>query len=337
MNTIYLDNDENIELSFADNIRAFGGEYLEFITYGADRIEVTGEGVTLVGYCHNDFLYLSVLPILRQAFVNNADRNITSMTMFKSITFNVAVYNANGEILNDLVKSFTNLCLYVAVGEENYAGVRYTTYNPNTPTSGKYLTFFSGASSTHFTTTAGAPIAVTMGAGLRHVEMFKFFNRNENAVIESSEVLKIDGDDTTTFQRLKVFVIIDNRKENIIFLRWIDNAGIRYGRAFSIASKTTAGRTSTSYTQNRIMNGEPNAPIVDKKHTETLVFGDDAIKDIYLHEIETLVTSPRVEYYNGKKWEHVTLQDTSLTQNIKEHLFNFSATLTRADKNVIEW
>lgn len=336
MKTIYLDYEEQIRMTCADNIRAFGGEYLTFEADAA-RVEVTAEGLTLVGYFYAGGVSVSVLPILRQHFKHLAAAPLDAYNMNETIYFNIAVFDESGNELNDRVSEFSNLCAYVAVGDENYTGQRFVTYNPNAPAGTNLVTFFASASATHFTNTAGLPFVITAGAGLRSFDLSQFITRHENAVIETSEAAKADGDDTTTNQRLKIYAELDSRKENVIFLRWIDNAGIRHGRTFSRGSVTTSGTSGTSYTPTRENNGVPLAPVTDKNHGETLAFGDDAIKEIYLHELQTLVTSPKVEYYNGKAWERVTMKDTAITHKRREHVLSFNATISKPNKNVIQW
>lgn len=336
MNTIFLDHAENIRLTYADNIRAFGGEYLSFEADAA-RVEVTAEGLTLVGYFYAGGVTLSVLPILRQHFKQLAAAPLDVYNMNETITYHVAVFNESGTQLNDAVTEFSNLCAYVAAGTENYTGQRFITYNPNAPAGTNYITFFASASATHFTNTAGAPFVITAGAGLRSFDLSQFVTNPSDAVLQTDEAVKVDGDNTTINQRLKIYAELDNRKENVLFLRWIDNAGIRHGRTFSRGGETTTGASATSYTPTREGNGAPLAPVTDKNHGQALEFGDEAIKEIYLHELQTLVTSPKVEYFNGAAWERVTLQDTAITHNRREHVLTFNASLTKPNKNVIQW
>ena len=338
MNAIYLDTAENIRLTYADNIRAFGGEFLSFeADADAARVEVTAEGLTLVGYFYAGGVTISVLPILRQHFKQLAAAKLHAHNMSETIIFNVAVFDESGTQLNDAISGFSNLCAYVAAGTENYTGQRFITYNPNAPAGTNFITFFASASATHFSNTAGEPFVITARAGLRSFDLSQFITRHESAVLQTDEAVKVDGDNTTINQRLRIYAELDNRKENVLFLRWIDNAGIRHGRTFSRGGETTTGASATSYTPTRENNGVPLAPVADKKHGETLEFGDEAIKEIYLHELQTLVTSPKVEYYNGAGWERVTLQDTAITHNRREHVLTFNATISKPNKNTIQW
>lgn len=346
--TIFLNEDQSIYLELPDIVRAFGGDIVRVYDDNeeANKVVITAQGITLTAYFYDGSAAISLLSIIRERFINSGGSVITVPNSFFSnhFTINVKVYNAqNVEIAGDNV-NITSVYSVAALGEV-FGGVRFITYNPDFPNN-QYFTFFADhRNNVIFTSTALSVQKIVSGNnGVTRARLSDFLGTTPtNAIITTTQAETLDGDAKRSGQTLKIYVEIDSRNENVIFLRWLDTDAMQHYRTFSRGSRSTTA-AGDKYTPAQMFNTAKYninqlAPIEQKNVTDTITFGDDAINEKYLNEVKSLVTSPKVEYYDPdtSTWVRVILAAETLTTKARDHVFNFDAVITLPNINNWQW
>lgn len=350
MKTIYLNDSETLYIETPDVLRAFGGDIINVCddSETAHRVVITEPytGLELTAFFYRGVAQVHALPFLREIAKGEIYASVKNVQGGVSLVLNVAVYDTAGEQLNT-VETVTAAALYVAAQlGKTYSGTRYITYNPNTP-DGQAFIFLAehGNTVNFFNETTQVAQQVRGNNGLTRVNLDSFFvGTPVNSVIRTSGAQAINGDNLITGETLKIYIEIDYRAENVVFLRWLDNIGLQHYRAFTFGTRTTATTTGKRYTPAQTVNiTAANAlyfePIADKDEVVSVTFGDDAIKEQYFEEIKTLNSAPKVEMYDTQAgaWLRVVVADANTVEKRREHVFNFNATAILPKNPSITW
>lgn len=322
-----------------------------------DSIEITGNGVTETRTLHDGKAMISLLPFIRSAMSLDGDLfpnlSAVSPTASKSafnrdIELYMAVKDANGDIMADTEQSIPAIYGGTdAVGA--YADEQWITYsqpdaqyNPcvsyslgsTTNITMSYLSPMFGISVNATGTLSNLPLSIIMRADAP--DMF---------TATLSRAYRINGDERTQVNNVKLHVIQDKRTMNVLQLRWIDTEGKVNYRQFAKGEYSESASTQSTYERAKY-NRQYNEHGVDlgndqwqnKTITAMQSFGDDALPMSQYKWLASLCGASIVELYKGAgKWQRVNIQDTVLAVDTRKHLFNFSGTIVLPNVEGQQW
>ena len=319
-------------------------------------IDVTMGDLTERRTLHNGKAMISLLPFMRSAMSLDGDMfpNLPSITpnasrsaFNKDLNLSIAINDADG------IYADTELVVPAIYGGTDafgvYAEERWITYSKP---DAQYVpcVSYSLDSSTNITLSYMSSqfgIAVTATGTLSNLPLPIMVTASApNAFTATlNKAHRINGDNRTQVNDVKLHIVQDKRTMNVLQLRWIDTEGKVNYRQFAKGEYSESTSTQSTYERAKY-NRQFNEHVVDigndqwqnKTITCMLSFGDDAIPMEQYKWLASLCGASIIELYLGAgKWQRVNIQDTALAVDTRKHLFNFNGTIMLPNVEGQQW
>lgn len=302
-------------------------------------IRVSGYGVSETREIFNGEARVNVLPFARATQSNDGDLFATHKYS-RQIDLFIELLDENGDPYADGEETID--VIYGGQGiEGSYGGDRWITYNP-------------AVTESAITISVNGSTSVDMGESTMEITQFGV-TQNENLrqwlganpepgthTLTFDPVNHIKGDDVVS-RVMTLHATIDNRKTNIVNLRWVDTEGKVNYRTFAKGTETQTTHTASQYSRpvyNRAMvdgidRGDDTW--VNREIGNALTFGDNAIPANQYAWLCSLLAASIVEMKIADGWQRVNVADASFAHETKANLFNFSASLALPNTPAQQW